>query len=750
MDAVAPYSDACRDREFMWGFLHGPIENAGDPFTIGQTECAIVEAALRAIDQQKSLVIHNPFPAPSLPVAICSSYVYSRHPRIPDSDDPRPLLAFPSKGYVTAFDDFHFKYEVSHSSGKSNVIPREVVNTLSDVDDDWGLYTANTQGDFQFDLNVDYVTPGAAFIDFQKDEWSDYSFDRIEAFCEENPEMPVIFYADEMCPAVEMTCERLGVEPLEVTNDLLTTAAHDPTPTPGESELTTQERILTNGGVDMTFVSAVDADLASLLPDLIELKNELQRRDLAYIDVARSFNRLTKQPFKPEYWTRRAKTDGYWDDVPTYLDRIRQRADNVSGAKGEYLLNYARTANKVQGHLNDRHVLQNVVADAIQRASDDPDTEYVFVLKNEAEVDTLELAVLDMGYTIPENVTVVESNSVSPNPDRPHFILYPPYRDSYLYDFPPSKKVAFLYNDVWDEYVRNSAKTATTTITANYASSQVGDSQQGDVTDYVFDISEIESDIKGHITRTGFSGLNAGLNSDEDDDDQSDDETQDDADAEREMLAFEFDNGETTRMGARAHVAIYKTGTATVNRTTAKNVERGDSLLLVDDAADDIYDVLIKNAHQRDAVRDDESLIEDWRSTLNRGMDERDMDADDVLDAIQEMGSDITDDDTITDWRTGDTIAPDDEEDVRRIIKLFHPELEGSALSQVHQQVWRAVKHIRGLHRRIGRNVQRVVEAELNSSTTASFEAGNVNEEMIKTIARDIEPRTVVGIKTET
>ncbi|MEZ3118042.1 hypothetical protein RYH80_19160 [Halobaculum sp. MBLA0147] len=293
------------------------------------------------------------------------------------------MLVFPapSRGYLSEVDNFHFQTTKHAKDNKTPLIPRHPIDALSEQDAEWGVYTA--KDGFVFDEEDHDAPIGAMFVDLQKPEWNDRAFDRIESFCEEHPEVPTIFYTDEMGPAAELTRDRIDTSTLRVTNEMLAQAFSKDDASPGESDLTTQERILSNGGVEVLQFPITDEDFGSLIPDFIELKNKCQNRDLAYVEVSRVFNRLTKQPFKPHYWTRAVGSNAFFDDVPGYIKRIKRRAENASSG-GNLLFNYARKANEVQGYLNDKHVLQNTVLDAIQRAGETNDTSR-FVVSNTAE-----------------------------------------------------------------------------------------------------------------------------------------------------------------------------------------------------------------------------------------------------------------------------------------------------------------------------------------------------------------------------
>ncbi|SFG00606.1 hypothetical protein SAMN04488063_1108 [Halopelagius inordinatus] len=736
MNAITKRADACRQRVFMGGFHDGTIQTDGTPFHLGTSECALVEEALRKIEQGQSYLIHNPFPTKSLPVAFIASYAYSQNPSIPTGDG-LPMLVFPasSQGYLGEIDQFHFSTTQKAKHNKTPLIPRHPIDALSEQGDRWGVYTAKSG--FTFDHEHHDAPVGAVFVDLRKPEWSERNFDRIEEFCEEHPDVPAIFYTDEMGPAAELTEGRIESRTLHITNSVLGRAPPVEVET-GESDLTTQERIITSGDIEILQFPVTDEGVGSLLPELIDLKNRCQNRDLAYVEVARVFNRLTKQPFKPIYWSRTVGANAFYDDVPGYIERIETRADNI-GSGSDLLYTYARKANEVQGHLNDCHVLQNTVLDAIQRAGDD-DAQSRFVVKNSAELDALRLAATDTGYAIPENVEIVERADVTPMPDVRYVFLYPPYADDYVYGFPPSKQVAFIHNALWSNYVRKSAASATEDISVSHNSTSIGRSGTvGDVEDHVFDIDTLESDIEGYLRTADFGGSPSSSASDGSASVKADDGSS------TQSFLFQFGNGESRRFSPDGIVTIYEAEKARISRKKAKNVSEGEDVLLLNSVTGDLYDVLLESAHKREAVREHEQTVENWRGVLERGRAREEMEYSDVVDALQEHDSEIESWHTVRAWEKGRYIGPLDEGDCRRILHIFRPELEGILLEQIHEQVWKAMKHLRLLHRRMGRNVRRAVEAEFNPSTSAGF-GGDINESMVRNISRDIERETVTRI----
>jgi len=195
----------------------------------------------------------------------------------------------------------------------------------------------------------------------------------------------------------------------------------------------------------------------------------------------------------------------------------------------------------------------------------------------------------------------------------------------------------------------------------------------------------------------------------------------------------------------RSHVTVYDDEKRTIKRKLAYHIEEGETILLIDDQAGDIYDVLVQSAHERERVRECEQLINGWRNRLIRKMNEKDYDYGDIRSFIRHDESNIETKVAIRNWAEGSTIGPQDPEDVRRVLKISCPELNGHNLHDVYQEVVKAIRHIRLLHWEIGRNIRRVIEREMNPSRDPKL-GKNVNLSMIRSITRDIERGTITSI----
>jgi hypothetical protein len=197
-------------------------------------------------------------------------------------------------------------------------------------------------------------------------------------------------------------------------------------------------------------------------------------------------------------------------------------------------------------------------------------------------------------------------------------------------------------------------------------------------------------------------------------------------------------NGETRQLSAQSRVSVLKEN-GDIGRKVAEELTVGETLLLLDRAADDIYDLFVESAHQKDQLRKAESVVERWRSILHDGLSSG-MTEDELVNELQDRGSDISDPMTILNWRSGGAIGPQDPEDVRRVLAIFEPEMEPTYEATVD-----AMKRIRKEHRDIGRRARRAIEAQMGGSI-----AGDLTTDLpedINQVSQDVRKVDVEAIK---
>jgi len=172
--------------------------------------------------------------------------------------------------------------------------------------------------------------------------------------------------------------------------------------------------------------------------------------------------------------------------------------------------------------------------------------------------------------------------------------------------------------------------------------------------------------------------------------------------------------GNARKLSKHTRVSVLKDN-GDIGRKEAIELQPGETMLLLDSATEDIYDLFVESAHQKDQLRKAESVVERWRTILDDGLSSGMTEAE-VLKELQERGSDISDQSTISNWRTGQAIGPRDAEDVRRILDIFEPDMRPT-----YSMTANAMKQIRTEHRNIGRKARKAIESQMGGSITSDL-----------------------------
>jgi len=199
-------------------------------------------------------------------------------------------------------------------------------------------------------------------------------------------------------------------------------------------------------------------------------------------------------------------------------------------------------------------------------------------------------------------------------------------------------------------------------------------------------------------------------------------------------LQFELANGEYRTTSLHTRVTILREN-GDIGRVRAADLNVGDTVVLVDSAVDDIYDLFMESAHEKEKIRKCESVVERWRDTLKEGLE--DISYGELLAELQARGSSIQGTISLEQWADGSTIGPDDEEDVRRVFDVFDPEMKPT-----WEATAQAMKDIRTEHRQIGKQARRSIESEMNSSMAAEL-SESIDESLDRS---EVEKTTITEV----
>jgi hypothetical protein len=370
-------------------------------------------------------------------------------------------------------------------------------------------------------------------------------------------------------------------------------------------------------------------------------------------------------------------------------------------------------------------------------ATTELDQERIVVVKNDFERKAILRALTLENRKLADNVSIRKVDDIQPVPDGEIVIARPLDANSYLYDFPTSERIAFLHFEPWAPLVKDRLEAGMGQLDIPIRREEIGrvgghtdqatDSNQStrtydrpDDSDEKDPTESLRADFEGDdTTSTSRSGGGRSSQSREPD------------------VTISLSNGESKHLTNQAQVSILKEN-GDIARKQAKNLAVGDTILLLDSVADDIYDLFVESAHQKEKLRKAESLVERWRSILEDGLD-GEWTSKELLEEIQDRGSKIQHEMTVSNWRTGEVIGPRDPEDVRRILAILDPEMEPT-----YEATAEAMQEIRNEHQKIGVQARRAIESQVGASIGSDLKTDLPED--VDQFSQDVREATIESI----
>ena len=753
----------CYERPSLAGFIDGTILIDGDRFSISPVEAATTEQSLHALDSGSDVLIETSFPSNSIPVALGVALTEQEDPRRGGTN--HPVVLFSRQGYKTAFDKIHYSRTFNpNTNPESEPIPRYPTDRLSEIGDEWGLWTANKQ--FQFDLNNFIGSPASVIVDLRAPRWNDTYAPQIEKFIKSLTDTPTVFIADEKDWTIGYEiAEKHSDEHILIQPNHLEASPIEDIPIPQRTPLSTTERILATEDVTYHYYSVSDDKLADLYPRFAAKKIELQNRGIARKAVGGLYNRLIQLPVKPKYWNEVSTTHGYFDSIPQQIDHISTLKEQYDTGSSR-LRNFIEVAQQLQGHLNEQHKLQNYLLNAIDRA-DDSDTPLRLVFSNEREQEAFVFAAEKNGYSLSSTgkVTLATKGDLDPETGVITMFAGAPPQNSYHYEFPSSETVVFIYFAILDEYIKENAKSKSgnnVTHREQYLGTSDIDLDPLDIDSIEAEVKDVVSPVDADYTATDATtdllgdssvwNIETDVTTDEDDENTAQ-ETSSSAGSGnstpevKRIFEFEEDH-EALELTPLSRVTLFDSGKGEIERTRAQNVDVGDTMILIDGIADDLYELVLKSAREREQVREDENLVEGWRDQLNQALASGKWSVKGFQEQLAKMDSEISSPEAISLWRYGHTLAPDDPDDIKRVYQLAQPGLDESMFKNLAKEVAAAAERLRNRHTKIGTRIRPLIEYELDASTTEL--PSYYDKEMQNQIREDTKRLTVANVTERT
>ena len=746
ISSLADHARSCLDRDYLIRWFPDNIRVDNQQLGIGEAELAVIEEVLQRLSRRQSLLIHNPLPCNRIPIAVCLAYLRTQNPAFPSAGfigQGKSMLILPalSKGYLSTIDDV----ELDGIGASPNLVDREPIGGLSEARRQVKLFSA--KHGFEFDRTDPPRQIGAIFVDLRKPEWGRRSrrFTEVLGLFEQ-ANRPVIFYTDEITDEVASLQQRMDT--VEVTSELLMTAQGMSVPNPGETARF--GHLLTEKEFSVEHISVGFPEMKRVLRDMTKMKNDLQQRGIAGIEVGWLFNLLTKLPVRPEHWDDVTASNYYQQGVRELLENLKNKASRLDGGDADLLINYCHAGDHLHGLLNRKHPVQEELFELIREAERE-DTDRAFIVRSEFERKAVLRAItIDEGPSL-FSVTIRELSDVQPGESDEVVFCRPLDYDSYAYEFPLARHLKFLQFESWTDVVKRRIDRGLDVLNADPEIRKVGrfepDTPEqepsserpeqaaepsgpepepaqtasvrditdpaidmaGPVDDYVPDVEgasdeEVIETLQEEFERTsrptGSGNGSSGESAD---------------------LQFELSNGEVRTASRHTRVTILREN-GDIGRIRAGDLSPGDTVVLVESAAEDIYDIFLESAHEKEKLRKCESVVERWHDTLRDGLEDTTLE--DLLDEIRERGSTITDPDTIELWADGSVIGPQDPEDVQRVLAVLDPEMEPTWEAAVQ-----AMKDIRTEHRQIGKQARKAIESKMSSPMAAEL-SHSLDEEL--------------------
>jgi len=161
-----------------------------------------------------------------------------------------------------------------------------------------------------------------------------------------------------------------------------------------------------------------------------------------------------------------------------------------------------------------------------------------------------------------------------------------------------------------------------------------------------------------------------------------------------------------------------------VDERSVRSLRDGDRIVLIHgQQRQSFYELIISRMHQHPSLILHLSLIRRWQtdfvSAYYRWYQRGSYNAEQLLKLMNEHGSGLTSSVTIQAWLRGQTLCPQDTEDLRRLSEI----LEMDFVRKNYQRIGKAASRLRGLHRGVANKLNRWLQQQ-----ATGIDAGNDDE----------------------
>lgn len=690
------------EREIVQSFLEGRVTHDGETVGLGDTDLAVVELCLCAVQEGRDLLLTNPFHYSLIPALVCVEYWTSTQRSLPSRlNDGAPMFLLPKAGYIGDIESFRYQ----HQTARASIVDKQNVSSPDELHKQHCIYRATSSNALA--TTADPIEFGMVFVDLRATDWKQSVVD-LEAFAAHHDVESFVFYADTRDFATDMVRELVD-DVVEISRGFVASSdPSDPFSTGTPTRARVQESILAEE-IGVKCVRINDEQIVEWFNDLYSrwksISSHVEDGGLA-LGV---FDKLASLASSPTIYDEAARSNYITTPTDELLSALKRTAKQRSGVERNLLYNFYKRARDLRAELEEANPKRNVFIDVIERASGSTD-DVVVVASNQASETALQRTLYDDSVPVPDNLSTTTRSNVVPRPETTYLFLGPLPYGSPLYEFPPSNDLIFLAYPFETGLIRTSLTESEYDSHSDTDASDGPDDEQlsrvtvevidvyGDAETIDFDLDEFEEDVAQSVFRRSDTSRTG----------QSTTETTSVDGGEGEIeVSFQEESTHVYRGSER--VTVFDPSRNQVKHKFARELLQGEYIVSVDSAASDVYDHLVDHERERTLVEQNRELVEKWRDILVEGVEEEGYDSDDLLDELQDRGSDIQTIQAVDLWMSGDTIGPGNPEDVRRVLAMFRPEFVSLASS-----IFDSMEYLRQQHRRWGRLVRQLLEAEVD------------------------------------
>jgi hypothetical protein len=158
-----------------------------------------------------------------------------------------------------------------------------------------------------------------------------------------------------------------------------------------------------------------------------------------------------------------------------------------------------------------------------------------------------------------------------------------------------------------------------------------------------------------------------------------------------------------------------------IDERYVRSLNTGDRVVVIyGQQRQNLYDLIISRVHKHPSIELHLALIRRWQddfsTAFNRWRQHELRNLEELLRQMQSRGSALISSLTLRQWLSGETLCPQDEEDLYRLAEV----LDLGFVRQYHRRIYQAANRLRGLHRGLAHRLNSWLEQQATGLATGS------------------------------